>query len=231
MHWDVAEASEGKRSSEVARSRRSMMFSLEHRDNRRIGRERDQRVWTDPRCRLTTSRRWQVVVRRVRCCGNSEYPMSGQYETRRVPGHSKASPMTITGTSNLRRPPPRRVATTRTTNASYVDVALPTWIEASFRRIIADCDARPLPKPVRRVVARDLYEEALKGLIQRMDGGERVLFLSTPIRHGVRKKLWIDGDLKDAVERLAQSADVTQGSVVVTAFHHFLEARGTSMMP
>ncbi len=174
----------------------------------------------------------QVVVRSVRYCGNSEYPMSGQYETRRVPGHSKPSPMTTTGTSNLRRPPPpRRVATARTTNASYVDVALPTWIEASFRRIMADCDARPLPKPVRRVVARDLYEEALKGLIQRMDGGEKVLFLATPIRHGVRKKLWIDGDLKDAVERLADSADVTQGSVVVTAFHHFLEARGTSMMP
>lgn len=174
----------------------------------------------------------QVVVRSVRCCGNSEYPMSGQHETRRVPGHSKPSLTTTTGTSDLGRPPPpRRVATARTTNASYVDVALPIWIEASFQSLIADCDTYPLPKPVRRVVARDLHEEALKRLIQRVDGGERVLFLATPIRHGVRKKLWIDGDLKDAVERLADSADVTQGSVVVTAFHNFLETRGSSMTP
>lgn len=174
----------------------------------------------------------QLVVRSVRCRGNLEYPMSGQHETRRVPDDIKPSPMTTTGISNLGRPPPpRRRATARTTNASYLDVALPTWIEEFFQLLIADCDAPPSPKPVRRLVARDLHEEALIGLIQRMDGGEKVLFLATPIRHGVRKKLWIDGDLKDAVERLADSADVTQGSVVVTAFHHFLEARRASMIP
>ncbi len=157
--------------------------------------------------------------------------MTGQRETGRATDSSTPMSITVIGTSDLERlPPPKRIATARTTNASYVDVVLPTWIAEGLQRLVSDCALQPSPRTTRRIVARDLHEEALNGLVQLMDGGGQVLFLATPIRNGVRKKLWIDGDLKLAVERLAGRADVTQGSVVLTAFHHFLEAKGASKM-
>lgn len=158
--------------------------------------------------------------------------MSGQNETASPTGSPTPMSVTIGGTSNLgRSPPPRRIATARTTNMSCVDTVLPNWIADEFQRLVSTYALQPSPKPARRVVARDLHEEALSELVQLMEGGGQVLFLAAPIRNGVRKKLWIDGDLKLAVERLANTADVTQGSVVVTAFHHFLEARRASKMP
>ena len=150
--------------------------------------------------------------------------MSQQDETWDVTAYSPPS-ITIAGSKNLDRQS-KRVPTARTLNASCVDVVLPEWIVNGFQHLVDNCNLQPPLKQARRLVARDFHEEALAVLGKRMDAGEKVLFLAAPIRNGLRKKLWIDGEIKTLVEDLAYRADVTQGSVVVTAFHDFLEARG-----
>ena len=130
----------------------------------------------------------------------------------------------VTGTPILARPPPpRRPATDRTINAASIDVTMPAWFATAFQDLLKEQAMHVFVKRKGRVVARDLHEKAIRDLVKQITDGKRVMFLAPPTRDSVRKKLQIDGDLKCAVERIADSARVTRASVVMTAFHHFFE--------
>ena len=63
-------------------------------------------------------------------------------------------------------------------------------------------------------------------MLRQIGTGEKVMFLATPTRNHVRKKLWVDNGLKVAVGRLAEEAGVSRASVVMTALQRYLEAHG-----
>jgi hypothetical protein len=133
----------------------------------------------------------------------------------------------VTGTPILARPPPpRRPATDRTINAASIDVTMPTWFATVFQDLLKEQAMNVFVEKKGRIVARDLHERAIRDLVKQITDGKRVMFLAPPTRDSVRKKLQIDGDLKCAVERIADSARVTRASVVMTAFHHFFETAG-----
>lgn len=131
----------------------------------------------------------------------------------------------VIGTTILiRPPPPRRPATGRTTNAASIDVTMPTQFAVAFQVLLTEASTTVLLKKSGRIVARDLHERAIEDLVQQISDGKKFMFLAPPIRDSVRKKLQIDGRLKVAIECIADSANVTQASVVMTAFHYFFEA-------
>lgn len=125
-----------------------------------------------------------------------------------------------------RPPPPRRPLTERTANAAHLDLVMPVWFPEAFQRLVDGRNLSRHPKAGKRLFARDLHEEAIAGMIRQIDAGERIMFLATPIRNHVRKKLWVDGSLKIAVGRLAEEAGVSRASVVMTALQRYLEAHG-----
>lgn len=103
---------------------------------------------------------------------------------------------------------------------------MPTWFATAFQDLLKEQAMHVFVNREGRIVARDLHEKAIKDLVKQVTDGKRVMFLAPPTRDSVRKKLQIDGDLKCAVERIADSARVTRASVVMTAFHHFFETVG-----
>lgn len=123
----------------------------------------------------------------------------------------------------VRPPPPRRPATGRTMNAASIDVTMPIRFATAFQSLLAEESTMVLLKKSGRIVARDLHEKAIESLLQQISDGRKFMFLAPPTRDSVRKKLQIDGRLKVAVECIAESAHVTQASIVMTAFHYFLE--------
>ena len=133
----------------------------------------------------------------------------------------------VNGTPILARPPPpRRPATGRTINAASIDVTMPVWFATAFQDILKEQNVNKFVEKKGRIVARDLHEKAIKDLLKQVTDGKKVMFLAPPTRDSVRKKLQIDGDLKFAIERIADSACVTRASVVMTAFHHYFETAG-----
>lgn len=130
-------------------------------------------------------------------------------------------------TSRLSRPPPpRRPLTERSTNAAHLDLVMPVWFPEAFQSLVDDRNLSPHSKTKKRLFARDLHEEAIAEMLRQIGAGEKVMFLATPTRNHVRKKLWVDNGLKVAVGRLAEEAGVSRASVVMTALQRYLEAHG-----
>ena len=139
-------------------------------------------------------------------------------------GTSRAPAPVRVGARPLWTPDMARPLTERSTNAAKLDVPLPQGFPDAFQRLVdernrATGDAR------KRIYARDLFEEAIGELIQRVEN-EHVTFIATPFRNFVRKKFWVDGTLKGGVEQLALTHGITRSAVVMTAFHHYLGRHG-----
>ena len=113
-----------------------------------------------------------------------------------------------------------RPLTERSTNAAKLDVPLPQSFPNAFQKLVNE--RNHATSGSRRVYTRDLFEEAIGELIQRVER-ERVTFVATPFRGFVRKKFWVDGTLKESVEQLALAHGITRSAVVMTAFHHYLD--------
>lgn len=130
-------------------------------------------------------------------------------------------------TSRLSRPPPpRRPLTERSTNAAHLDLMMPAWFPEAFQRLVDDRNLSRHPKTEKRLFARDLHEEAISEMIRQIEAGNKIMFLATPTRNHIRKKLWVDGELKVAVGHLAEEAGVSRASIVMTALQRYLEAHG-----
>ncbi|WP_424138922.1 hypothetical protein [Roseomonas chloroacetimidivorans] len=111
-----------------------------------------------------------------------------------------------------------RPLTERSANIAKLTVPLPPRFREAFRSMI-EARSRIGGK---RVFARDLHEEAIGSLVNRAERGEKVLFMATPVGVG-RITLWMDESLKAKIDSLALTHGVARASVVVTAFHHFLD--------
>jgi len=101
-----------------------------------------------------------------------------------------------------------------------VDVPLPPGFMSAIQQLVDSRNRHSGPEH-RRIYARDLHEEAVAELIQRVEAGERILFLAPPSGKA-RKSLWLDEKLKAGVDRLAGEHSVTRAAVVMTAFHSYL---------
>ena len=128
------------------------------------------------------------------------------------------------GARHFWTPDMARPLTERSTNAAKLEAPLPQDFPEAFKRLVDERN-RAINSSRKRIYARDLYEEAIGELIQRV-GSERVMFLATPFRGFVRKIFWIDETLKGGVEQLALAHGITRSAVVMTAFHLYLDRHG-----
>ena len=135
----------------------------------------------------------------------------------------RAIPLVRVGTRPLWTTDMARPLTERSTNAAKLDVPLPQNFPDAFQRLVDERNRAT--GGGKRVYTRDLFEEAIGELIQRVEC-ERVTFVATPFRGFVRKKFWVDGTLKGGVEQLALAHGITRSAVVMTAFHHYLDRHG-----
>jgi len=119
-----------------------------------------------------------------------------------------------------------RPLTDRSLNAAKLEVPQPTGYPEAFQRLVDARNADSGREGRPRLYARDLHEEAIAELVNGINRGDRVYFLATPVSRYVRKTIWIDGSLKTEAGRLAEQANVTMSSFVLTAFRRFLEAHG-----
>lgn len=117
-----------------------------------------------------------------------------------------------------------RPLTERSTNAAKLEAPLPQDFPEAFKRLVDERN-RATGGDRKRIYARDLYEEAIGELIQRVES-ERITFIATPFRGFVRKIFWIDEALKGGVEQLALAHGITRSAVVMTAFYHYLDRHG-----
>ena len=120
-----------------------------------------------------------------------------------------------------------RPLTERTASAAKLDVPLPPGFVEAIQHLVDQRNSQGGPDH-KRLYARDLNEESIADLIQNVDRGEPVLFLAPPSAMG-RKSLWVDGQLKAGVDRVATLYSVTRAAVVMTALHRYLERHG--MLP
>ena len=111
-----------------------------------------------------------------------------------------------------------RPLTERSANIAKIDVPLPSRFRDAFRGIV---EARNQQGGPRRLFARDLHEEAIGLLIQRVEAGEELLLMAPPVGTS-RMTLWMDEALKAKVDELALGRGVTRSAVVLSAFHYFL---------
>lgn len=125
-----------------------------------------------------------------------------------------------------RRIPPVRPVTERTTNATCIDLFLPHWVPETIKHLVEE-RKRARPAGTKGTLfARDIHEDAIRALIQQIEAGEMFMFYAPPVRHVVRKGIWMDASLKAGIERLADSANVSPQAVLWTAFHRYLAAQG-----
>ena len=75
-------------------------------------------------------------------------------------------------------------------------------------------------------VLRDLYEEAIRGLVLAFENGADIAILAPSTDRSGRKVLKIDRKLREAANMIANSRCVTYGAVYHTAFHRFLKSEG-----
>lgn len=120
-----------------------------------------------------------------------------------------------------------RPLTERTASAAKLDVPLPPGFVEAIQNLVDQRNNQGGPDH-KRLYARDLNEESIADLIKHVDCGEPVLFLAPPSAMG-RKSLWVDGQLKAGVDRVATRHSVTRAAVVMTALHRYLERHG--MLP
>ena len=119
-----------------------------------------------------------------------------------------------------------RPRTERSLNAANLEAAQPVGFPEAFQRLMDARNTADGRQGRPRLYARDLHEEAITELVEGIKRGDRVHFLATPVGKYVRKTIWIDGALKTEATRLAEQANVTLASFVLTAFRRFLEAHG-----
>ncbi|MFC4168988.1 hypothetical protein [Teichococcus aestuarii] len=117
-----------------------------------------------------------------------------------------------------------RPLTERTANMAKLAVPLPSGVVDAIQQLVEERNEQQGPGQ-QRLYARDLHEEALRELLSRVETGESLLFLA-PLSAKARKSLWINGDLKAAVDDLAGRHGVTRAAVVMTALHGYLSRRG-----
>lgn len=117
-----------------------------------------------------------------------------------------------------------RPVTDRTASMGKLDTPLPADYQSAIQHLV---DARNEQGGAnhKRLYARDLNEEALAELIQRVEAGELIVFRATPASKASRKTLWVDEKLKAGVDHLAVQHGVTRSAVVWTALHSYLERR------
>ena len=116
-----------------------------------------------------------------------------------------------------------RPLTDRTANMAKLDAKLPLGYAEAIQQLVEARNHQGGPEH-KRLYARDLNQEAIAELIQRLDAGEKILFLAPPSAKA-RKSLWVDEDLKVGVDRLAVEHSVTRAAVVMTALHNYLDRR------
>lgn len=119
-----------------------------------------------------------------------------------------------------------RPRTERSLNAANLEAAQPEAFPEAFQRLVDARNADHSRQGRARLYVRDLHEEAITELVEGIKRGDRVQFLATPVGKYVRKTIWIDGALKTEASLLAERANVTMASFVLTAFRRFLEAHG-----
>lgn len=111
-----------------------------------------------------------------------------------------------------------------------VGVSQPQGVAEAFKRLALDRTAERDPKSRRRRVwAQDLYEEAIRALLDRLARGEKVVFVATPVRRKEQKTVRLEPALWTQVQDVAARYDVPSAAVVRTALLAFLESNGIAL--
>lgn len=109
-------------------------------------------------------------------------------------------------------------------------MSLPIGMTEAFKRLaLARTDARDPRVRRRRVWIQDLYEEAVRDFLIRLQRRERVFFAATPLRRKEVKTLRLEPALWTQVKEISARFDVSVGTVVRTACSEFLEANGITL--
>ncbi|MBK8211963.1 MAG: hypothetical protein IPK78_20510 [Rhodospirillales bacterium] len=106
----------------------------------------------------------------------------------------------------------------------------PDGIDDLFKRLALERTAARDPGTKRRRVwAQNLYEEAVRELLDRLARGEKVVFVAAPLKRKERKMVWLDPALWTQVHEVSARHDVSTAAIVRTACLAYLEARGIKL--
>lgn len=111
-----------------------------------------------------------------------------------------------------------------------VGVIQPHGVKDAFKRLALERTAARDPGTRRRRVwAQNLYEEAVRELLDRLARGEKVVFVAAPLKRKERKMVWLDPGLWTQVHEVSARHDVSTAAIVRTACLAYLEARGIKL--
>lgn len=77
----------------------------------------------------------------------------------------------------------------------------------------------------RGLFPRDLFSEALRRLLQDRQAGTEVTYLASR-KGGVRRSLWLEDDLVEAMDAAAEADNVSKTEFFLTALRRFAEREG-----
>jgi hypothetical protein len=111
-----------------------------------------------------------------------------------------------------------RAPTHRTLNATKVRLPLLADHPPAFARILETRNAGA----VKRLFARDLYEEALAELLDELERGVEIRFVPTPAAGYSHMTLLLDRALRERAAAAATGHNVRVGTLALTAFVRYL---------